>query len=104
MTKGVFGDKSYEMTPIKDRLRLEVGTQSITLSIPDAPDATVVLAFRSLELIPVAAKAAIEADRQEAQRAGQHGVDGQSRLWADVPLDLAERRQGRNTQVVCAGR
>ena len=25
------------MTPIKDRLRLEGGTQSITLSIPDAP-------------------------------------------------------------------
>ena len=69
MTKGVLGDKSYEMTPIKDRLRLEAGTQSITLSIPDAPKAMVVLAFRSLELIPVAANAAIEAERQEARRA-----------------------------------
>ncbi len=68
-TKGVFGDKSYEMTPIKDRLRLEAGTQSIALSIPDAPKAMDVLNFRSLELIPVAAKAAIEADRQEARRA-----------------------------------
>ncbi len=68
-TNGVFGDKSYEMTPIKDRLHLEGGTQSITLSIPDAPKAMDVLDFRSLELIPVAAKAAIEADRQEARRA-----------------------------------
>ena len=69
ITKGVLGDKSYEMTPIKDRLRLAAGTQSITLSIPDAPNAMVVLAFRSLELIPVAANAAIEAERREAQHA-----------------------------------
>ena len=69
MTKGIFGDTSYETTPIKDRLRLEAGTQSITLSIPDASKAMVVLAFRSLELIPVAANAAIEAERQEARRA-----------------------------------
>ena len=68
-TKGVFGVKSYEMTSIKDRLHLEAGTQSIALSIPDAPAAMDVLNFRSLELIPVAAKAAIEADRQEALRA-----------------------------------
>ena len=57
------------MTPLKGRLRLEAGTQTITLSIPDAPKGMGVLAFRSLELIPVAAKAAIEADRQEARRA-----------------------------------
>jgi acetyl esterase/lipase len=68
-TKGVFGNKSYEMTPIEGLLRLEAGTQSITLSIPDAPKGMAVLQFRSLELIPVAAKAAIEADRQEAKRA-----------------------------------
>jgi acetyl esterase/lipase len=68
-TKGVFGNKSYEMTPIKGRLRLEAGTQTITLSIPDAPKAMAVLQFRSLELIPVAANAAIEAERQEARRA-----------------------------------
>jgi len=68
-TKGVFGDKSYEMTPIKNRLHLEAGAQSIALSIPDAPKAIDVLNFRSLELIPVAAKAVIEADRQEALRA-----------------------------------
>jgi len=68
-TKGVFGNKSYEMTSIKDRLHLEAGTQSITLSIPNAPQAMDVLDSRSLELIPVAAKAAIEADRQEARRA-----------------------------------
>ena len=69
MTKGVFGNKSYEMTPIKGRLRLEAGAQSIVLSIPNAPKAVAVLDFRSLGLIPVAAKAAIEAERQEAQRA-----------------------------------
>ena len=68
-TKGVFGDKSYEIAPIKDRLHLEAGAQSIALSIPDAPAAMDVLNFRSLELISVAAKAAIEADRQEALRA-----------------------------------
>jgi alpha-L-fucosidase len=68
-TKGVFGDKSYQMTPIKDRLHLEAGAQSIALGIPDAPKDMNVLDFRSLELIPVAAEAAIEADRQEAQQA-----------------------------------
>ena len=68
-TKGLFGDKSYQMTPIKGRLQLEAGAQSIALSIPDAPKAMAVLDFRSLELIPVAAKAAIEADRQEARQA-----------------------------------
>src|SRR4051812_29713588 len=36
-TKGIFGDRSYEMTPIKDRLHLEAGAKSISLSIPDAP-------------------------------------------------------------------
>src|SRR5207249_2938140 len=44
-TKGVFGDKSYEITPIKDRLHLEAGAQSIALSIPDAPKAMDVLNF-----------------------------------------------------------
>ena len=68
-TKGVFGDKSYQMTPIKDHLHLEAGAQLIALSIPDAPKAMDVLSFRSLELTPVAAKAAIEADRRDAQRA-----------------------------------
>jgi hypothetical protein len=68
-TKGVFGDRTYEMTPIKGLLHLDAGAQSIAISIPDAPKAMAVLTFRSLELIPVAAKAAIEADRQEALKA-----------------------------------
>ncbi len=68
-TTGVFGNKSYEMTPIKDRLRLEAGAQSITISIPEAPQTMDVLDFRSLELFPAAANAAIEADRLEARRA-----------------------------------
>ena len=66
MTNGVFGNKMYEMTPVKGLLHLDAGVQSIAISIPDAPKTMAVLTFRSLELIPVAAKAAIEADRQEA--------------------------------------
>ena len=68
-TTGVFGDKTYQMTPIKGTLHLEAGAQSIALSIPDAPKTMAVLQFRSLVLTPVAAKAAIEADRQEALKA-----------------------------------
>jgi len=68
-TNGVFGDKSYEMTPISGLLHLEAGAPAIALRIPDAPKTMAVLQFRSLELIPVAAKAAIEADRQEARHA-----------------------------------
>src|SRR6476646_3406684 len=33
-TKGVFGDKTYEVTPIKGLLHLEAGAQSIALNIP----------------------------------------------------------------------
>ena len=96
-TAGVFGDKTYEMTPIKGTLHLEAGAQSIALSIPDVPKTMAVLTFRSLVLTPVAAKAAIEADRQEVLKAaGQLGVDGQSRLRADVPLYVAEHQQGRD--------
>ncbi len=69
MTKGVFGDRSYQMTPIEGLLHLEAGAQSIAISIPDAPKTMAVLQFRSLELVPVAAKAAIAADRQEALKA-----------------------------------
>ena len=72
MTQGVFGKKTYALTPIpftKGSLHLAAGTNTISLSITDAPAGKTVLDFRSLELIPVAAKAAIEADRQEAQRA-----------------------------------
>src|SRR5258705_4256235 len=39
---------------------------SIPLLIPSAPAGKPLLAFRSLELTPLSAKAAIEADRQEA--------------------------------------
>src|SRR5258705_12283845 len=41
---------------------------SIPLLIPSAPAGKPLLAFRSLELTPLSAKAAIEADRQEARR------------------------------------
>jgi len=68
MTQGVFGKKTYALAPIQGSLHLAAGTNIISLSITDAPAGKAVLAFRSLELIPVAAKAAIEADRQEARR------------------------------------
>ncbi len=68
-TTGVFGDRSYEKTPIKGLLHLEAGAQSIAIGIPDAPKTMAVLQFRSLILTPVTAKAAIEANRQEALKA-----------------------------------
>src|SRR3984957_5677394 len=69
MTQGVFGKKTYTLAPIQGSLHLASGTNTISLSITDAPAGKTMLDFRSLELVPVAAKAAIEADRQEAQRA-----------------------------------
>ena len=69
MTHGVFGNKSYSLAPVQGSLHLAAGTNTISLSITDAPAGKTVLDFRSLELVPVSAKAAIEADRQEAQRA-----------------------------------
>ncbi|MHB8521269.1 MAG: alpha-L-fucosidase [Limisphaerales bacterium] len=68
MTQGVFGNKSYALAPIQGSLRLAAGTNTITLSITNAPAGKPILAFRSLELTPLSAQAAIEADRQEARR------------------------------------
>src|SRR5258706_3707099 len=68
-TKGVFrGNMAYEMVPVMGSLSLEAGKQTITLSITNAPAGKPLLAFRSLELTLLSAKAAIEADRQEAGR------------------------------------
>ena len=68
-TEGVLrGNMAYEMAPITGSLSLAAGKQTITLSITNAPAGKSVLAFRSLELTPLSAKAAIEADRQEARR------------------------------------
>jgi Alpha-L-fucosidase len=69
MTQGVFGKKTYTLAPIQGSLHLAAGTNTISLSITDAPAGKTVLDFRSLELVPVAAKPAIEAGRQEARRA-----------------------------------
>src|SRR3989454_5428303 len=68
MTQGVFGNKSYALAPIQGSLHLATGTNTISLSITNAPAGKSILAFRSLELTPLSAKAAIEADRQEARR------------------------------------
>jgi hypothetical protein len=68
-TEGVFrGSMAYEMAPVTGSLLLAAGKQTITLSIMNAPAGKSVLALRSLELTPLSAKAAIEADRQEARR------------------------------------
>ena len=45
MTQGVFGNKTYEMTPIKGLLHIEAGVQSIAISIPDAPKTMAVLTY-----------------------------------------------------------
>ncbi|MBI4325719.1 MAG: alpha-L-fucosidase [Chloroflexi bacterium] len=59
---------AYELVPITGSLRLVAGKQTLTLSISNAPAGKPLLAFRSLELIPPAAKPAIEAEKQEARR------------------------------------
>lgn len=68
MTPGVFGKKTYALAPTQGSLHLTAGTNTISLGIQGVPATMAVLAFRSLELTPVAAKALIEADRQEARR------------------------------------
>jgi hypothetical protein len=69
-TQGAFrGNTAYEIVPVLGSLSLAAGKQTITLSITSAPAGKPVLAFRSLELTPLSAKAAIEADRQKARRA-----------------------------------
>ena len=68
-TEGVFGrNKTYEIVPLIGSLSLAAGKQTITLSITNALAGKPLLALRSLELTPLSAKAAIEADRQEARR------------------------------------
>src|SRR6266487_1730709 len=68
-TEGVFrGNMAYELVPVVGSLSLAAGKQTITLSITNAPAGKPILALRSLELTPLSARAAIEADRQEARR------------------------------------
>src|ERR1035437_3280427 len=45
MTKGVFGNKSYSLAPIQGSLHLAAGTNTISLSITNAPAGKAVLAF-----------------------------------------------------------
>jgi hypothetical protein len=68
-TKGAFrGNMAFEMVPVTGSLSLAVGKQIITLIITNAPAGKSILAFRSLELTPLSAKAAIDADKKEARR------------------------------------
>ena len=68
-TAGAFrGNMAYEIVPVMGSLSLAAGKQTITVTIANAPDGKPLLNFRSLELTPLSATAAIEADRQEARR------------------------------------
>src|SRR6476646_2615507 len=68
-TEGAFrGNMAYETVPVMGSLTLTAGKQTITLIITNAPAGKPLLAFRSLELTPLSAKAAIDADREEARR------------------------------------
>jgi len=68
-TTGAFrGNMAYEIVPLMGSLSLAAGKQTISLSITNAPAGKPLLALRSLELTPLSAHAAIEADRQEARR------------------------------------
>jgi hypothetical protein len=69
ITKGVFPDNmAYETVPINGSLQLQAGIQTINLSFSNAPAGKPLLAFRSLELIPIAVRAAVE---EEKRMAGQ---------------------------------
>jgi len=75
MTKGVLGDKSYEMTPIKDAASASRREPSRSrLSIPDAPKAMVVLAFRShgADSRRRPTRPSKQSDREARRGAGQH--------------------------------
>ena len=79
-TQGVFrGNMAYEFLPVMGSLSLAAGKQIITLSITNAPAGKSILAFRSLELTPLSAKAAIEAD---GRKPGVHepALSGSPRL------------------------
>ena len=70
---------AYEFVPVMGSLSLAAGKQTITLSITNAPAGKSILAFRSLELTPLSAKAAIEAD---GRKPGVHepALSGSPRL------------------------
>jgi len=68
-TKGVFPDHmAYEIMPLEGTLQLPAGNHSITLRVSNAPRDKRLLAFRSLELTPLAANQSIKNERQEARR------------------------------------
>jgi hypothetical protein len=66
-TTGVFPNANYEIVPVTGSLPLAEGKQTLILSLPDAPAGKPKLTFHSLELTPLFAKSAIEADEAEAR-------------------------------------
>lgn len=67
-TYGVWGDGSYERILIPTPIKLNAGTQVLTLTIPETVKGNEVLSLRSLEIVPKAAKLSIEAEEKEAHR------------------------------------
>jgi hypothetical protein len=63
------GSHSYERITLNGSLNLKAGGQLITLTVPETATGDPVMKFRCLELIPVAAKATIQADIDAAHRA-----------------------------------
>lgn len=68
-TKGYFGSPymDYERVPLSGKLRLASGPQVIMMRIEN-PKADPAMHLRSLELVPVAAQAAIEAEQAKARK------------------------------------
>src|SRR4051812_25535746 len=52
-TSGVFGAGSYERIPARGSIKLEAGTQSVTLKIPPFVEGQQPLDLRCIELVPV---------------------------------------------------
>ena len=63
------GSHSYERITLTDTLDLNAGSQMVTLTVPETATGDPVMNFRCLELIPVAARATIQADIDAAHRA-----------------------------------
>ncbi|MEO5999174.1 MAG: alpha-L-fucosidase [Chitinophagaceae bacterium] len=66
-TFGAFGQGSYERILLKEKVEMQAGEQLLALRVPAAPERKV-LNFRCLELIPMAAKQAIQFDMEEAEK------------------------------------
>ena len=67
-TYGVFGAGTYERLPVSGTIKLEPGKQSVTLKISSFVQGQQPIGFRCIELVPVAAKKAIEKENEKARK------------------------------------